>query len=200
MVCKALTTVSVPSIKCIVNAAIISILIAFVVGHSLDLWPWVSHLPLLGVELNVSPLALTVAQFSVISSICLPPRLWNRGQNEPSFALSIEDSLSEEGSFCGGTTTMAINIYGALLVSSVPSGVWLECGHFPFHTGLETSLWQRHRGTVGLSLHGWGDWQVHLFSQPPECHYPPLTLDGERIYFYCHLTIGPPQGQVQPAV
>lgn len=37
---------------------------------------------------------------------------------------------------------MVINIYGALLVSSVLSGVLLECEHFPFHTGLETSPWQ----------------------------------------------------------
>lgn len=43
---------------------------------------------------------------------------------------------------------MVINIYGAPSVSSVPSGVLLECEHFPFHTGLEASPWQTY-STVG---------------------------------------------------
>lgn len=46
---------------------------------------------------------------------------------------------------------MLIDIYGALLVSSVPSGVLLECGHSPFTLG-----WNHPPGkcTVGPSASG----------------------------------------------
>lgn len=63
---------------------------------------------------------------------------------------------------------MVINICGSLSVSSVPSEVLLECGHFPIQTGLQAAPWQIHHGTVGLLLHCGGELTSGLFSYPPK--------------------------------
>lgn len=93
-----------------------------------------------------------------------------------------------------------------LWVTSMLSTVLSACGHSPFTLGWKHTLansLRDPRGTLRpLVASGscFGGWLTSgLIFLPPECHYPPLTLDAERMYSYCHWTIGPPQGQVQPA-
>lgn len=90
---------------------------------------------------------------------------------------AMEDALSEEGRFCGGT--VAINIYGVLFVSSVLSRVLLECGHFSF-SSWAGSIAPAPRPPADTP---WDRWPLAprlrglasgLFSCPPECLLPSL--------------------------
>lgn len=93
-----------------------------------------------------------------------------------------------------------------LCMTSMPTGVLLACGHSPFTLGWKHTPAKFAAGPSWdpLSLL-WplapvlGGLTSGLIFLPPVCHYPPLTLGAERMYSYCHWTIGPPQGQVQPA-
>ena len=83
------------------------------------------------------------------------------------------------------------------------SGALLEWEHFPFHIGLEASPWQTCPETISLLLHCWGEPTSGLIflkpTLPPTMSLPSPNPGWERICAYCHLTIEPPGGQVQPA-